>query len=437
MEREYRMGTEVDEEAASRFLLDLAKALHLAYQPSLFVEDCVRRAAKAWGLKTEVFTVQSLAMTQVVAPRRSPAEFSRLPFNPHWNLGRAAALLQLTDAIAAGGVGLPEARARLDRIAASSSPYPKWLVLLAYGVYGAAVAARVGGGRWEMFAALLVGAIAGVIHFGTLTSQRVDLQKSFLAAFLGTLAAFGLRFVLPPFDVVQALFGGAVLLVPAMVVTLGSLELATESVEAGMTRLAYGLLRFLMLGVGILAATKVWRFLGPLPVYSDAHVLSPLITFLVLAVGGVALAVCMAGRTRDLVGIVGGVLLAYGTQAGMKAVLGEQGSPMVAAFVLGVAGLLYGRGSQRMPMTVIMPGLLQLAPGFMGTQAIIALLGLGRPGMEDARLFNVLLVALQLVLGLVFATLVVPPVRSGGPRRQRVALWGERIWAAVQHRRPA
>ncbi|NVJ07566.1 threonine/serine exporter family protein [Myxococcus sp. AM001] len=410
MKREaHGLGTGGDEEAASCFLLDLARALHLAYQPSLLVEARVRRVARAWGLRAEVFTVQSLAMTQVVAPRRAPADFTRLPFNPHWNLGRAAALLQLTDDLAEGGVGLPQARARLDRIVAQRSPFPKWLVLLAYGVYGAAVAARVGGGWWEMVAALLVGVIAGVIHFGTLRSQRVDLQKSFLAAFMGTLVVFGLWFVLPPFDVVQALFGGAVLLVPAMVLTLGSLELATESVEAGMTRLVYGLLRFLMIGVGIMAATTLWRFLWPLPVYSDAHVLPPLVTFLILTVGGVALAVCMAGRPRDLVGVVGGVLLAYGTQAGMKAVLGEQGSPMVAAFVLGVAGLLYGRGGQRMPMTVIMPGLLQLAPGFMGTQAVIALLGLGRPGAEEARLFNVLLVALQLVLGLVFATLVVPP----------------------------
>jgi len=408
MERVYRMGAG-DEEEASRFLLDLARALHLAYQPSLLVEERVRRAAKAWGLKAEVFTVQSLAMTQVVTPHRAPADFARVPFNPHWNLGRAAALLQLTDDIAERNVGLKEARLALDRVVSARSPYPNWLVLLAYGVYGAAVAARVGGGWLEMLAALLVGIVAGLIHFGTLHSQRVDLQKSFLAAFLGTLMAFGLRYVLPPFDVVQALFGGAVLLVPAMVVTLGSFELASESVEAGLTRLAYGLLRFLMIGVGIIVASTLWRFLGPLPTYSDAHTLSPPVTFLLLTVGGVALAICMAGRPRDLLGIVGGVLLAYGTQAGMKAVLGEQGSPMVAAFVLGVAGLLYGRGRQRMPMTVIMPGLLQLAPGFIGTKAIIALLGMGRPGADDARLFNVLLVALQLVLGLVFATLVVPP----------------------------
>ncbi|MFB1479981.1 threonine/serine exporter ThrE family protein [Corallococcus sp. RDP092CA] len=397
----------MDGEAASAFLLDLAKALHLAYQPSLLVEERVRRAAKAWGLDVEVFTLQSLAMTEVVSPERSQVVFARLPFNPHWNLGRAAALLRLADAIPEGRLRLPEARAELDRIETSRPPYPEWLVFVAYGVYGAAVAARVGGAWREMLAAFFVGVVAGLVHFGTLRSQRVDLQKSFLAAFLGSLVALGLTFVLPPFNAVRALFGGVTLLVPAMVVTLGSLELATESVEAGVPRLTYGLLRFLMLGAGIAAAGTLWSLFWPLPPHAAPHVLPPLLTLLLVAVGGVALSVCMAGRPRDVGWIVGGVLLAYETQTVAKALLGDRGSPLVAAFVLGVAGLLYGRGRNRMPMTVIMPGMLQLAPGFLGTQVVVELLGV--EGVSDARLFNVLLVALQLVLGLVFATVVVPP----------------------------
>ncbi|NPC50320.1 threonine/serine exporter family protein, partial [Corallococcus exiguus] len=262
------------------------------------------------------------------------------------------------------------------------------------------------------------GLIAGLIHFGTLNSHRADLQKSFLAAFLGALVALGLTLLLPPFNAVRALFGGVTLLVPAMVVTLGSLELALGAVEAGLPRLMYGLLRFLMLGVGIAAAGTLWRFGGPLPPHFEPHALPPLLTFFVVAVGGGALSVCMSGRPRDVAWIVGGVLLAYGAQVLTKMLLGDRGSPLLSAFVLGVAGLLYGRGRDRMPMTVIMPGMLQLTPGFIGTEAIVALLGAGTAGAEDARLFNVLLVALQLVLGLVLATVVVPPrglVDRGAP----------------------
>ncbi|RKH63834.1 threonine/serine exporter family protein, partial [Corallococcus aberystwythensis] len=136
---------EVDEDTASAFLLELAKALHLAYQPSLLVEARVRRAAKAWGLDVEVFTLQSLAMTEVLSPRRLYVVFERLPLNPHLNLVRAGALLRLADAIPERGVRLPEARAELERILKTHPPYPEWLVFVAYGVYGVAVAARVGG----------------------------------------------------------------------------------------------------------------------------------------------------------------------------------------------------------------------------------------------------------------------------------------------------
>jgi hypothetical protein len=78
-------------------------------------------------------------------------------------------------------------------------------VVLAYAVYGAAVTARVGGGTLEVLASLPIGVLAGGIHFGTLAHPTVDLQKSFLAALVGTLAVFLLGLVLPPFDGSRAL----------------------------------------------------------------------------------------------------------------------------------------------------------------------------------------------------------------------------------------
>ncbi|NTX33897.1 threonine/serine exporter family protein [Myxococcus sp. CA051A] len=395
-------GALLDEDATVALLLDLARALHLSYVPSFGVENRVKKAARAWGLEVEVFTLQTLALTEVRSGASRRVDFQRLPFNPHWNLTRAASLLLLSESIARGKRTVAEARAELDRIMAPHQLHPEWLVYLAYGVYGAAVAARVGGGWWELVAALVVGVLAGGIHFGTLKSERLDLQKSFLAAFLGTLLAFGLTFVLPTFDAARALFGGVTLLVPAMVVTLGSAELVGESVEAGISRLTYGLLRFLMLAVGIGAAGTLWRLFGPLPVQMHANALPDAVVLVIIAVGGLALTLCMSARRRDTPWIVGAVLLAWGVQELTKGVFGDKGSPLISAFVLGVAGQLYSRLPERLPSTIIMPGLLQLAPGFVGTRAILALLGVPGQG-DDARVFQMLLVALQLVMGLMFA----------------------------------
>ncbi|MFP2924373.1 threonine/serine exporter ThrE family protein [Pyxidicoccus sp. 3LG] len=409
----------VDEDRAVAFLLDLARALHLAYLPAPKVESLVMDAAAAWGLRVEIFTLQSVVTMEVSSGARRRTDIERLPFNPHWNLRRTSQLLTLSRALGEGRLKLPEARAELDRILHMPRAYPEWLVFIAYGVYSAAVAARVGGAWWEMLSAGLIGVIAGMIHFGTLRSMRIDLQKSFLGAFAGTLVAFGFSFLLPPFDAARAVFGGATLLVPAMVVTLGSLELVSESVEAGLTRLTYGLLRFLLVGVGILAAARLWTLFFSLPDHVQSTPLPEPVVLAIVALGGVALTVCMGGRQRELPWIVGAVLLAWGTQELTKLLVGGRGSPLLSAFVIGVAGLLYARLPGRAATTVIMPGLLQLAPGFIGVEALLALL---RPQTTPAteHFFDVLLIAAQIVMGLVFASVAAQPRPRGREREAPV-----------------
>ncbi|QSQ25366.1 threonine/serine exporter family protein [Pyxidicoccus parkwayensis] len=396
------------EDAAVAFLLDLVRALHLAYLPAHVVEALTKGAARGLGLRLELFTLQSFAATEVTSGERRRVDIERLPFNPHWNLRRTSGLLLLTRAVTTKKLALPEARAELDRILQLPPAYPHWLVFIAYAVYGVAVAARVGGSWRELAVAAPIGFVAGLIHFGTLRSMRIDLQKSFLAAFLGTLVVCGLSRVLPPFDLARALFGGTTLLIPAMVVTLGAEELVSESVEAGMTRLTYGLLRFLLVGVGISAGGRLWTFFLPLPVLSQATPLPEPVVLALVALGGVALTVCMGARQRELPWIVGAVLLAFGTQELTKLLVGGRGSPLLAAFVLGLAGLLYARMPGRTATTIIMPGLLQLAPGFIGTQVIVALLH-PRAAASGESFFDVLLVAAQLTLGLVFAAAIIRP----------------------------
>lgn len=396
------------EDEAVAFLLDLVRALHLAYLPAHAVESLMQGAARGLGLRLELFTLQSFVATEVTSGARRRVDIERLPFNPHWNLRRTSGLLLLTRAVMAGRLTLPEARAELDRIVHQPPAYPHWLVFIAYAVYSVAVAARVGGSWWEMAAAAPIGFVAGLIHFGTLRSMSIDLQKSFLAAFAGTLGVCILSRLMPPFDLARALFGGATLLIPAMVVTLGAEELVSESVEAGMARLTYGLLRFVLLGVGITAAARLWTFFLPLPVNAPAHALPEPVVLALVALGGVALTVIMGARQRELPWIVGAVLLAFGTQELTKLLVGGRGSPLVSAFVLGIAGLLYARLPGRTATTLIMPGLLQLAPGFIGTQVILALLH-PRAASSGESFFDVLLVAAQLVLGLIFAAAIVRP----------------------------
>jgi uncharacterized membrane protein YjjP (DUF1212 family) len=403
---------------AAQFLLDLASALHGVYMPADQLERRIRQAACGLHLGAEVFTSQTVAAVELWGARG--VHLRRIHFSPHWNLVRHRALIDLCEAIATERLGLPAARAELDRIEAMPPRYAHGVVLAAYAIYGAAVAARVGGGPREMAAALLIGIVAGRIQFGTFRFPFVDLQKTFVAAFLGTLAAFALRLVLPPFDAERALFGATTLLIPAMVVTIGTGELMTEvAVEAGLVRLAYALLRFLMLALGIVAAGKLWQIGGPIPAAVAAHPLPTAAVVAILVPGGLALVVCMQGRARDAGWIVAAVLVAWGAQELTKRIFGGAGSPFLATFLLGAFAQLHGRIPGHLPATIVFPGLMQLAPGFLGTEAVVALL---RPSQADpgATFFHVLLVALQIVTGLLAASLV-PALAVRRPRNARGA----------------
>jgi uncharacterized membrane protein YjjB (DUF3815 family) len=139
---------------------------------------------------------------------------------------------------------------------------------------------------------------------------------------------------------------------------------------------------------------------------------------LMAMLGGAVLTVCLQGHRRDLPWMAGAALLAFGTQELTKVVFGGHGSPLLAAVVLGVAANLQARLPGHIAATVTVPGLLQLAPGFLGTEAVLGFIGRGwGAGVEPARLFDVLLTALQLVLGLLLAEVLVgrKPDRSTKP----------------------
>jgi uncharacterized membrane protein YjjB (DUF3815 family) len=102
--------------------------------------------------------------------------------------------------------------------------------------------------------------------------------------------------------------------------------------------------------------------------------------------------------------MVAAVLVAWGAEKLTKEAFGSDGSPFLATFALGVFAYVQARLPGHLPATVIFPGLMQIAPGFLGAETVVALL---RPSAADAgkTFLHVLLVALQIVTGLMAASL--------------------------------
>jgi len=399
------MAVDPPDEISAQLLLDLAQALHASAIPTDIVEERLRAGAAALGIDAQFFTMQSFVAAALRGGGTRRLEMRRFPFDTHWNLAQANALLALATALADGKVGAAAGQAELARILHRKALYPHWLVALAWAVYGAAVGARVGG-RWtEIAVAALVSLICAEIHFAGTTYRQVNLEKAFLAGALGSLAVFGLAIVLPPFDYPRALYGGISLLVPSTIITIGVHELVSEELEAGTIRLVYGIVGFGLLGAGVAAAFSVAKLLGLEPPHATATGLPDLVVLGFIAMGGLALVFCLEGRREDVPWIVLAAVIAYGSEELTRIVLGERGEPIVPAFVVGSAAFLYARLPGRSPITMILPGIRQLTPGFLATSATFSLLHV-RAGASAASFFGVVLLAIQLGIGITAAGLV-------------------------------
>src|SRR5262245_28615875 len=184
-------------EPATELLLDLARALHESACPADVAEERMRGVAAALGLEAEFFTMQSFFATELRRGDRERVEIRRMPFDTHWNLAETAELDDLCRAIIDRRLDVGAARAELTRLASRKSAYSKGLVALAWAIYGGVVAIRVGGHWIEGLAGALIGVVAGGVHLLAGRHKQVSLEKTFLGAFLGSIAAFLLAFVLP------------------------------------------------------------------------------------------------------------------------------------------------------------------------------------------------------------------------------------------------
>jgi uncharacterized membrane protein YjjB (DUF3815 family) len=191
-----------------------------------------------------------------------------------------------------------------------------------------------------------------------------------------------------------------------MVITLGVHEVANEALESGTARLVYGLICFALIAAGITAAFVVGGFVSAVPPHVVANKLPDLVVLGCVAVGGLALVVCLQARARDVVWVVGAVVLAFGVQELTRLSVGSRGAPTVAAFVLAVAAYLQARIPGHIAFTMIVPGLLQLAPGFLGTEATFSLLTMGQATRSGSSFFDVIVLAVQLGIGILAAGLL-------------------------------
>jgi uncharacterized membrane protein YjjP (DUF1212 family) len=342
------------------------------------------------------------------------------------DLARLAALDALRDRVSSGLLPAAAALVELRRLEIGPLPWPRALQVPAYALASCTTAVLFGGGLAEAVTAGLLGAIVGALEAGSRGSsalQRLlEPLSATLAALLVALAsARGLRFA-PDITVIS----GIIALMPGFVIWTGMTELSTGHLVSGTARMARALAILAMMGFGVALGSALGGALlsfvdGAVPPVATATAGAALasspsveapawLTLLALLGSALAYAVLFSAPLRELGWVVLSVVLAWAGAVLGSAWLGPTMGMFVAAAGLGIFANGYARFLGRPAATPLVPGMMQLVPGSLGFRGVASLLRKDSLAGIDAG-FEVLMVAVSLVAGLLLANLLLPARR--------------------------
>ena len=178
----------------------------------------------------------------------------------------------------------------------------------------------------------------------------------------------------------------------------------------GTARLAKATVLFLMIGFGVALGSKIQQVLPPLTLVDAPLPLPSWTEWVALALVPPGFVVLFKAHPKDTPWIfIAGLLSFFSARMG-SVVLGPELGVFLAALLLGLLGNGFARFFDRPAAIPMVPGIMLLVPGTIGFKSLSSLLAHHTlAGMETA--FTMLLVAISLVAGLLFANVILEPKR--------------------------
>ena len=398
------------------FVLRLARALHAYGYSAARLEDILAATADRLGLAGHRFFSMPTQIMAAFGPEaRQHTHLLRVEPG-EVNLGKLAALEQVSGDVASGRISPREGMAHIQRIVAAQSPYGPAVVTLAHGVLSGAVCQFLGGGWREIVVATALGLGLGLLAIYSASHARVSRVFESLAAFLLSTAAIGLARLVGPMSVFIATLAGLIVLMPGLLLTTAITELATRHLASGTLRMSSAFMTLLGIVFGVALGSRLGGMLFGDPASALPSPLPAGAPYVAIVLAAASSVVILRADPRDAPWIVAAGVLGVLSGRFGAAKLGLELGMFVAAFGVAMASAAYERWRNRPAPVVLVPGILLLVPGSIGYLSMSSLMQRNTvAGIDTA--FTMVLTAVSLVAGLLIAGILAPEPKRATPRQ--------------------
>ncbi|WP_286237748.1 threonine/serine ThrE exporter family protein [Neptuniibacter halophilus] len=391
------------------FMLRLAKALHTNGMTAYELEATMKQVGQTLG-----FGVQCLAQpTNLIMSFSHPEEPEPKTYvfrveQGEVNLERQIQVNNVVRGVMSGSLSVADGAGELKAINNAPVRFGVKGQMAGFGLLSAGIAHLLGGAVPEIGVALIIGMLTGLIAVKFLKTDSLRYLFPTLSAMISALLAnfvASLGWLSSPYIATVA---GVIVLVPGLPLTTAVAELARQNMVSGTARLVYSGTIFLQIGFGVAIGNAVGMGLFPAQDVTLHWYLPDWTLWPAIMIAGVGLCFLFQSRPRDLHWVILGGLIAFATTWYGAQMFGQVMGAFIGAFTTGVVANLFERLSGITRGVMLMPGIILLVPGSVGFQSLSLLVEKNvLEGIDTA--FSMSFVAIALVTGLLFSSLVLPP----------------------------
>lgn len=403
-------------ESRIAFVVELGRRLHEYGTSSQRLEAALQGVSEQLKMACQLWSNPTgmIVSFSDVGPQGDPAvEVSRIvrlpPGDNH--LGRLVETDAIAEKVLNGDMDLQEGRAALRALDQPETRRQRLLMVLAFGVTGACVAALLRAGLADMVSAGCVGLLVGLL--GDVAQRVPRFAESFeaVAAMLATLLAGVVGAFIWPISLQTVVIGALIVLLPGLTLTNAVNELASNHWVSGSARFAGAATVLMKLAFGAMVGDQLLALSGIEQMGSGIIRTSALVEWMALPLAGVAFGILFRADRRDYPLVLVSAALGYSTTRFGGAVLGSEIGIFLGGFVISAVSNGYARWFNRPGAVMRLPGIILLVPGSVGFRSLSFMFERDFTlGFDTA--ITLLTVLVSLVAGLLFGNLLITSRRS-------------------------
>ena len=390
------------------FLIRTGTLLHRYGTPSHRLERVMTQIARSLGVEG-VFLYTPTALVISITEDGGECTYLRRVDSGSIDVDKLIRFDETLEELEARTITVAQAARQLECIATDPPPYPDWVTIVACGVSCAAVAVFFRGNPHEIAFSACIGLFVAVLE--TLHARR-GWEQGFLepvTGFLSAVAALAVARFIVPIDDRLVTLAGLIVMIPGLKLTIALTELAVGHLSAGVARLAGACVSLLTIIVGVAIG---WRIAGSwrnLPVPTTWH-LPDWSQWLAILIAPIAFSIVFKARWRVWPTITAVSTAGFLASITCGRIWGIEVGAFCGALVVGIGSNLYARMVNRPALVPLTPGIIVLVPGSLGYRSLTAFLDRQTMvGIDFA--FNMIIVAIALVGGILTANALLPPKR--------------------------